>query len=286
MSATFTLSAFGDEIAPALADQLTVLRELQIGYLELRGVWGKNVLALSDAEAEQVQQACAQYGIAVSAIGSPIGKSPLVEPIEAVIANLERIIAIAKMVGTRRVRIFSFYPPDISTNAHYDQHLAETVTRLARLAAVAQSAGVQLLLENEKHIVGDTIARCHTLLTQVNSPALVFAWDPANFVQVGETAITERAWPQLGQYTGYVHIKDSRLADGAVQPAGQGDGQVGLLLSHLRAAGYQGFLALEPHLVVAGHSSGFSGPEGMKIATEALRSLMQAHGCVEEKVIG
>ena len=286
MSATFTLSAFGDEIAPALADQLTVLRELRIGYLELRGVWGKNVLTLRDAEAEQVKEECAQYGIAVSAIGSPIGKSPLLDPIAKEVANLERIIAIADIVGTRRVRIFSFYPPDTSTNAHYDQHLAEAVTRLSRLAAVAQSAGVQLLLENEKHIVGDTIARCHALLTQVNNPALVFAWDPANFVQVGETAITERAWPQLGQYTGYVHIKDSRLADGTVQPAGQGDGQVGLLLRHLRDAGYQGFLALEPHLVLAGHSSGFSGPDGMKMAADALRSLMQTEGCVEQKRIG
>lgn len=283
MSATFTLSAFGDEIAPALADQLTVLRELQIGYLELRGVWGKNVLALSDAKAEQVKQTCADYGIAVSAIGSPIGKSPLADPIEKEVANLERIIAIGKIVGTARVRIFSFYPPDMSTNAHYDQHLPEVTARLQRLAAVAHAAGVQLLLENEKHIVGDTIARCHALLTSVNSPALGFAWDPANFVQVGETAITERAWPDLGQYTGYVHIKDSRLADGAVQPAGQGDGQVGLLLSHLRDAGYQGFLALEPHLIVAGHSSGFSGPDGMKVAAEALRSLMQAHGCVEQR---
>lgn len=284
MSATFTLSAFGDEIAPALMDQLTVLRQLRIGYLELRGVWGKNVLALSDAEVQQVKAECEQCGIGVSAIGSPIGKSPLVEPIETVLANLQRIIAIAGIVGTRRVRIFSFYPPDISTNAHYDQHLAEAVARLARLAAIAEAAGVQLLLENEKHIVGDTIARCHTLLTKVNSPALVFAWDPANFVQVGEAAVTERAWPMLGRYTGYVHVKDSRLADGTVQPAGQGDGQVGLLLRHLRDAGYQGFLALEPHLVVAGHSSGFSGPAGMKVAVDALRALMQAQGCVEQLV--
>lgn len=282
MSATFTLSAFGDEIAPALADQLTVLRQLRIGYLELRGVWGKNVLTLSDDEARQVKAECEQNGIRVSAIGSPIGKSPLIEPVETALANLQRIIAIAAIVGTRRVRIFSFYPPDISTNAHYDQHLAEAADLLVQLATVAEAAGVQLLLENEKHIVGDTIARCHALLMQVNSPALVFAWDPANFVQVGETDITERAWPSLGRYTGYVHIKDSRLADGAVQPAGQGDGQVGLLLSRLRNAGYQGFLALEPHLVVAGHSSGFSGPEGMKIAADALRTLMQAQGCVEQ----
>lgn len=283
-TASFTISAFGDEIAPMLADQLAVLRDLHIGHLELRGVWGKNVLTLSDAEAERVQQECADHGIGVSAIGSPIGKSPLADPIEKEVANLERIIAIGEIVGTQRVRIFSFYPPDISTNVHYDQHLDEAAARLTRLAEVAQSAGVQLLLENEKHIVGDTIARCHALLTKVNNPALVFAWDPANFIQVGEVDVTERGWPSLSPYVGYVHIKDSRLADGAVRPAGQGDGQVGELLSHLRDAGYQGFLALEPHLAVAGHSSGFSGPDGMKVAVEALRRLMQMHGCVEQIV--
>ena len=282
-TASFKISAFGDEIATALVDQLAVMQLLQIGYLELRGAWGKNVLTLSDGEAQQLQQACANHGIAVSAIGSPIGKSPLSAPIEEEVANLERAIAIGHIVGTQRIRIFSFYPPDKSTNHHYDQHVDETVERLSRLAEVAQAAGVQLLLENESHIVGDTIARCHALLTKVASPALVFAWDPANFVQVEGTQITERGWSQLGQYTDYVHIKDAMAADGSVRPAGQGDGQVELLLAHLRDAGYQGFLALEPHLAVAGHSSGFSGPDGMKVAVEALRGLMQAQGCLEEK---
>lgn len=281
--ASFTISAFGDEIAPVLADQLRVLRELQIGYLELRGVWGKNVLTLSDDEARRVKQECDDYGIRVSAIGSPIGKSPLADPIEKEIANLERILAFGQIVGTQRVRIFSFYPPDTSTNAHYDQYVDETAERLSRLAEVAQGADAQLLLENEKHIVGDTILRCDTLLSLVNNPALVFAWDPANFVQVGEEHVTERGWPALSRYIGYVHIKDARLADGAVRPAGQGDGEVGLLLTHLRAAGYQGFLALEPHLAVAGHSSGFSGPDGMKVAVEALRDLMRTQGCVEKR---
>ena len=48
MTAEFALSAFGDEIADDLSDQLALLRKLKIGYLELRGVWGKNVLALDD----------------------------------------------------------------------------------------------------------------------------------------------------------------------------------------------------------------------------------------------
>ncbi len=283
-TATFTISAFGDEIATDLADQLAVMQTLRIDFLELRGAWGKNVLTLSDAEAKQVQQTCADYGIAVSAIGSPIGKSPLVDPIEQEIANLERTLAIGNIVGTQRIRVFSFYPPDKSTNHHYDQHVDEAAARLSRLADVAQAAGAQLLLENESHIVGDTIARCHALLTKVNHPALVFAWDPANFVQVDGAHITERGWDQLGQFTGYVHIKDAKAADRSVRPAGQGDGQVDLLLARLRDAGYQGFLALEPHLAVAGHSSGFSGPDGMKVAVEALRGLMQAQGCVEQKV--
>ena len=54
-----------------------------------------------------------------------------------------------------------------------------------------------------------------------------------------------------------------------------------MLLGNLRAAGYQGVLALEPHLAIAGHSSGFSGPEGMAYAVKALRALMDQVGCDE-----
>jgi hypothetical protein len=60
--------------------------------------------------------------------------------------------------------------------------------------------------------VGDTLARCHTLVTTVDSPHLRFLWDPATFVQVDEERVTERGWPMLGEYMGYVHIKDTRQA--------------------------------------------------------------------------
>ena len=75
--AQFTLSAFGDEIAVNLFDQLRVLKELNIGYLELRGVWDKNVLELDDEEARKVRALCDKHGIKVSAIGSPILPSPI-----------------------------------------------------------------------------------------------------------------------------------------------------------------------------------------------------------------
>lgn len=279
--ARFTLSAFGDEIAPDLENQLALLKDLNIRYLDLRGVWGKNVLALSADEVGRVKRLCSEHGIRVACIGSPIGKTPLTEPIERELANLDRIIEIAAALDCCRVRIFSFYPADTSTNSHYDQYLDDVIARLARLTEKAQAAGIELLHENEREIVGDTLARCHALVSGVNSPHLRFLWDPANFVQVGETKVTERGWPLLGAWTTYIHIKDAHQANGNVCPAGEGDGQIRELLQILVGQNYEGFLSLEPHLAVAGKRGGFSGKAGMTTAVEALRTLMRDAGCEE-----
>lgn len=281
VEARFTLSAFGDEIADDLADQLRLLAELEIGFLELRGVWGKNVLALTDDEAHRIALQCREAGIRVSAIGSPVGKSKLADPAESEVANLERIFRLAEIVGTRVVRVFSFYPPDVTSNASYDRFVDPAAERLGVLAKLAEREGYTLLLENEKEIVGDTVARCHALLAAVDSPHLRFAWDPANFVQVGEANVTSRGWPLLGSYVAHVHVKDALLGSGDVRAAGEGDGEVGLLLTKLRESGYQGFLALEPHLAIAGHSSGFSDVAGMTYAVQTLRALMAETGCEE-----
>ena len=279
--ATFTLSAFGDEINSDLKAQLQTLRDLRIGGLELRGAWGVNVLKLSDEQASAVRKLCDEYGINVSCLGSPLGKTPILDSIEKEVANLARLFEIGRAVGTHRIRIFSFYPPDTSANVGYDAYVDQSATRLARLTAVAAKEDFLLLLENEKDIVTDTPERCQAVLAKVNSPHLRFAWDPANFVQVGVAGPTTRGWEMLKSYIAYIHVKDAVLADGVVRPAGEGDGQVKELLIRLMDMGYRGVLALEPHLQIAGHSGGFSGAEGMNIAAAALRKLMAQVGCQE-----
>jgi sugar phosphate isomerase/epimerase len=283
VTATFTISAFGDEIAPDLEEQLTTLNALEIGGLDLRGAWGKNVVRMDDDDLAQVVKLCSAHKIQVACLGSPIGKSPIQEPIDYEIGNLTRIFHVGETVDCRRVRLFSFYPPDTSTNELYDDYVEESTARLAKLAEMAEAEGFTLLLENEKGIVTDTLARCKAVVEGVNSPALRFLWDSANFIQVSEERVVERGWPMVGDLIGYVHIKDAVLADGHVVPAGEGDGQLPLLLTHLKASGYQGILALEPHLKIAGHSTGFSGAEGMKTAVTALRKVMAGAGCVETK---
>jgi sugar phosphate isomerase/epimerase len=148
---------------------------------------------------------------------------------------------------------------------------------MAALAERAASAGVTLVHENEREIYGDTAERCEDILATVNSPALRMAFDPANFVQVGVRPMAE-AWPRLAEYTTHVHIKDAELDGGAVRPAGAGDGDIPALIAALAKRGYRGFLTLEPHLKVAGPMGGFSGEAGMRVAIQALRTVLNIAG--------
>lgn len=279
--AAFTLSAFGDEIVVDFEDQLRCLQALKVGWLDLRAAWGVGVLHLDDEMVARVHHLCHAYGIRVACIGSPVGKSPIADPLEIELANLARIFRIAERVGTRMIRVFSFYPPKGAPESGFDAYLDEAAGRLRRMAELAKRDGFRLVLENEKGIVGDTVARCHALLTAVGPADLGFAWDTANFIQVGETRLVERGWPLLGPAIEHVHVKDAFLDSHKVCVAGAGDGQVRELLAALRDRPYRGFLALEPHLTIAGHSSGFSGPDGMALAVAALRGVMAEVGCAE-----
>ncbi len=268
-SAHFTLSAFGDEITDDLAAQLDILAAEGVHSLELRGAWGRNVLEFDANDLRRARELLDSRGFAVSAIGSPIGKSPIDGAPDFEPGRLDRAAAAADALGTRLIRVFSFYVPAGQANAHREA----VMHRMGALARRAAELGVTLVHENERGIYGDTAERCLDILQTVGSPALRAAFDPANFVQCGVRPMAE-AWPLLADYVIHVHIKDAVFADGSVRPAGQGDGAVPELLAALRERGYQGYLTLEPHLQIAGPSGGFSGAEGMRAAIRALRALL------------
>lgn len=271
------ISAFGDEIATDFEEQLRVLQRLHIPLIDIRAAWGVNCAHFSAEHISRVKDLCAQYKIAVSCMGSPIGKSPIVDPIAIEIERLRTIGATARQLGTGNIRLFSFYPENEVDAAA----MQASIDRLGALCEIAEEEALQLLLENEKGVVGDTPERCLQLLRAIDSPRLRFIWDPANFVQCGAVDQVDRFWDELHPYTGYIHIKDARLADGSVTVAGEGDGQLLELLTRLRDRRYEGVLSLEPHLLEARHSSGFSGADGMTAAVDALRKLMAEAGIEE-----
>ncbi|MEM8530393.1 MAG: sugar phosphate isomerase/epimerase family protein [Chloroflexota bacterium] len=268
-AATFTLSAFGDEIIDDLATQLEVLSAENVHHLELRGAWGKNVLDLDHNELRQARTMLDERNFGVSAIGSPIGKSDLDQPPTFEMERLERAIAAAESLNTRLIRVFSFFVAQDQAA----QNREEILERMGQLTKRAEQAGVMLVHENEKDIYGDIPQRCQDLMQSIASPALWMAFDPANFVQVGVRPM-EEAWPLLANDTIHIHIKDAVFADGSVCPAGEGDGAIPELLTTLVERNYEGFLTLEPHLKIAGPSGGVSGADGMQVAIHALRKLL------------
>ena len=271
------ISAFGDEAAVDFEEQLQVLRNLDISLIDIRAAWGVNCALFSAEHAERIKQLLEQYGIAAACMGSPIGKSPIADPIEIECERLKRIGETARQLGTRNIRLFSFYPED----APDDAALQQSIDRLGRLTQIAAAADLQLLLENEKGLVGDLPARCLQIMEAIDSPHFRFIWDPANFVQCGAAGQVDGWWDALSPHIGYIHVKDARLANGSVTVAGAGDGQLPQLLARLRDSGYDGVLSLEPHLLEARYSSGFSGADGMAQAAGALRALMTAAGIEE-----
>lgn len=81
------LTGFADEISDRLEEQLDVLVSEGISYLELRSVYGKNVLELTDEELVRLKSALSKTSIRVSSIGSPIGKYPIQAPLPPNLRN-------------------------------------------------------------------------------------------------------------------------------------------------------------------------------------------------------
>lgn len=240
--AKFIISGFADEIDSNVIKQFEHINTLGISYFEPRGIDGKNISELNDEEVEILTEKMKKYNIKASSIGSPIGKIGINDDFEPHIEKLKRVIAIAKKLDAKYIRMFSFFIPE-GENA--DNYRDEVLRRMTVMTKIAKEEGIILLHENEKDIYGDIKERCLDLVKTINSPNLRCVFDPANFVQCGENTI--EAFNLLKEYVVYMHIKDSK-ENGDVVPAGSGNGNIKEIITALYKDGYEGFLSLEPHL--------------------------------------
>lgn len=269
------LSAFADEISADLNEQIAVLQSENVRFIDLRGVWNTNVVELSDQQLSDIKKALDAAGIGVAAIASPIGKVPIDSSFDEHLTQFERAITAARALSSSYIRIFSFYPPASTQTAAPDpaSYRAEVLRRLREMTARARAAGVILVHENEKGIYGDTIARYVDLFKSIDDPHFRSALDPANYLQCDQVPYPD-AYEATKPWLEYVHVKDVR-ADGALVVAGAGESHWPQILQRLRQDGYDGFLALEPHLAMSAQYQGFSGPDLFRQASQALQKLLR-----------
>lgn len=234
--------AFADEASPNIDEQIVAMKRNGLQGLEIRGVDGEKVSDISLSKAREVKSKLDAEGLITWSIGSPLGKINITDDFEKHLEKFKHTLDIADALDCKNIRLFSFYIPE-EKKAEYFKN--EVIERLGIFLETAKGTGIRLCHENEKEIYGDIPERCleiHKALPEIRG-----IFDPANFVQCDVDTL--KAWEMLKEYICYMHIKDARLSDGFVVPAGYGDGNVLKIVKDFIAKGGRDF-TIEPHLKV------------------------------------
>jgi sugar phosphate isomerase/epimerase len=284
----FTLSAFADEISHDPREQVAVLKQCRVRFIEFRSIYKTNVLMLSDDQIKEFKKLLDGEGMGLSAIGSPIGKLAIDADFNAHLDKFKRAIELCGVFGTRGIRIFSYYPPGNDANfdpANWPKYRDEVMRRMNAKAELAAKNNVVLFHENEHRIYGDSPDRVADILRTVNSPALRAAYDAANYAYGNFDPV--EGWEKTKQYTAHFHIKDWKKGGHAAGHeygviAGTGDGQIAHSIKGAVAMGYKGFAVMEPHLRGGGPTGGITGPDLFPYAVEAFRAILKNCGGKED----
>jgi sugar phosphate isomerase/epimerase len=264
----FKLSVINDEITSDFGRAAEVTaQEFGLHYIEIRALWGKNIMRLDAKEIAEARNILEKYKLRVSSIASPIFKvdwsgAPLSKfspkrdqfgadfTFEQQDELLERGLELARVFHVDRIRIFDFWRLD-------DQKPYRAVMDEKLIAASQKAAkrGITLLLENEPSCNTATGAEAARTLEAVRSPHFKLNWDPGNAASVGEIAYPDGYSHLPKERIGYMHCKDVvRAAAGKYEWMKMGGGIIDYV-SHYRALkkdGYRGVVSLETHWRGAG----------------------------------
>jgi len=255
------LSCFTDEISQDLAHALDVMREYEVEGAELRGLWDKNISALTDAEAKKAKKLLDAKGTACSCIGSPLLKCELYPPgggedepaqiREQQLAMLQRCIRMAEIFGTDVIRVFSFWKRGEMIAEVEDAIPAA----LLEMAEIAGKSGKIIALEGEPTCYVRTSEEIALILRRINLPNMMAAWDPSNGFCVGEELPYPDGYELLKGRIAHIHIKDClRTLNRGTPLVVIGEGEIdykGLFAALIRD-GYDGYVSLETHYTPLG----------------------------------
>ena len=269
MSSPFRISVINDELTQDFDRACaTVSQEFGLQWIELRGMWNKNLLHLDANEIAEARRILERYRLRVTDIASPLFKtdwkgaplsrfSPKRDQFGADFTFdqqdevLDRCIELARAFRTDRVRCFDFWRLDDP------QSYREAINnKLLDAAVKAGKKSIVLVLENEPSCNTATGAEAARLMADVKSPYLMLNWDPGNAAARGETPFPDGYNLLPKNRIGHCHCKDAvKKADGdGTEWAPVGHGLIDWVgqFQALKRDGYRRAVSLETHWRGAG----------------------------------
>lgn len=287
----FKLSVITDEISQDFGHALEIAsNEFQLGYVEIRTLWNKNVVTLSASETKEAQRLLQKYALQVTDVASPLFKtdwpgapkskfSPAKPefgadfPFDKQGELLERSIEIAKAFGTDRVRCFDFWRLDDP-----EPYLPAIYEKLQAASAKAAEQNMSFLLENEFACNTATAAESAETLKHVTAPNFFLNWDPGNAALRGEAAYPGGYSKLPKNRIHHMHCKDVvKKSDGSYEWAAMGRGLIDYVgqFRELLKDGYSGTISLETHWRGAGTPE-----ESTRQSWAGMKAQLQAAGAL------
>ncbi len=227
---------------------------------ELRMLWGKNIIDLSDEEVDRATLIALKHGFEIVSIASPLLKCVLPEapPVDErfqqdsfaskhTFADQSRLAArafeIADRTGARIIRVFSYWR-SVEPGACFSR----IVEALHKLADQAVDEGITIAVENEHACNIGTGEETARLLAALDHPNLKVVWDPANTLVAGESPIEGFAKLPAERVV-HVHAKDCTVENHKATWLELGTGAIPwpAQMSALASEGYAGWVSLETH---------------------------------------
>lgn len=252
-------SGFADEAGKDIDTQIKATKELGWRAIDLRFINGVNATDADDAVFEDAAKKLQENGIEVTCFGSAIGngKDPLNNTdVEYCFAALERAVPRMKRLGTKYIRGMAFvYHAELSR----EENEKLIFPLMKKIVSCCEKNGIVYLCENCGGYAVSSYDSIIRLKEAIDSKSFAFVYDIGNAVgakTVLDDGTLEAQDPFeyyniIKEYIDYVHIKDQIIGpDGKpirTYP-GEGDGEVVKILSDLILGGYDGNIAIEPHM--------------------------------------
>ena len=269
MKSPFRVSVINDEISQDFGHACEVAsKEFGMEWIELRGMWSKNILKLDASEIAEARRILEKFKLRVTDIASPLFKvdwpgaprskfSPQHDQFNADFTYdqqpevLERSMELAKAFQTDRLRLFDFWRLDDPSpyRAAIDEKLREAATTAAKQKII-------LVLENEMACNTATAAESSKVLAAVKSENFMLNWDPGNAAAAGEKPFPDGYQLLPKERIGHCHCKDAtKKSDGkGYDWAAIGKGTIDWKgqFAALKSDGYHFAVSLETHWRGAG----------------------------------
>jgi len=263
-SSPFRVAVINDEISQDFGHSCEVAaRDFGMRWIELRGMWKKNIVNLDEKEVGEARAILEKYQLKVTDIASPLFKVDFPGAPKSKFSSeggfgadftyaqqdevLDRAIAMAKAFGTDRVRCFDFWRLD--DQAPYRAAINE------KLRQAAEKCGQRgIMLENEPSCNTATGAEAAKILAEIQTPHLMLNWDPGNAATLGEKPYPDGYNLLPKNRIGHCHCKDAVKTAKGYDWAPMGGGLIDWAgqFKALKRDGYHFAVSLETHWRGAG----------------------------------